>query len=225
MIRFICFVACEEKKKERIDFVFSHVFSSFLFFFIAAYSFFFFSLMPVFFVVGVNMSCLRWDVVRASFLLFEARVFFFFKCCLWRALRGTMSCVYKAQNKCRWCTERSAGVFFFLLFFFSVASEELYFRWNKRRKKRMTKNWRKESNIRNSGCACFSNTLYRYMKQLIRFFFFSLFLLLEIRNDDFFFCCIQHCTAMLLDVASRFFPPLLSNMPVNIRRRFAAIGL
>lgn len=98
--------------------------------------------------------------------------FFFFKCCLWRALRGTMSCVYKAQNKCRWCTVRSAGVFFFLLFFFSVASEELYFRWNKRRKKRMTKNWRKESNIRNSGCACFSNTLYRYMKQLIRFFFF-----------------------------------------------------
>lgn len=59
MIRFICFVACEEKKKERIDLVFSHVFSSFLFFFLAAYSFFFFSLMPVFFVVGVNMSCLR----------------------------------------------------------------------------------------------------------------------------------------------------------------------
>lgn len=181
--------------------------------------------MPVFFVVGVNMSCLRWDVVRASFLLFEARFFFFFKCCLWRALRGTMSCVYKAQNKCRWCTVRSAGVFFFLLFFFSVASEELYFRWNKRRKKRMTKNWRKESNIRNSGCACFSNTLYRYMKQLIRFFFFLSFSYLKFETMTFFFCCIQHCTAMLLDVASRFFPPLLSNMPVNIRRRFAAIGL
>ena len=71
----------------------------------------------------------------------------------------------------------------------------------------MTKNWRKESNIRNSGCACFSNTLYRYMKQLIRFFFFfSLSLTWNSKRWLFFFAVYNTVLQCCLMWLRAFFP-------------------
>ena len=70
----------------------------------------------------------------------------------------------------------------------------------------MTKNWRKESNIRNSGCACFSNTLYRYMKQLIRFFFFLSFSYLKFETMTFFFAVYNTVLQCCLMWLRAFFP-------------------
>ena len=79
MIRFICFVACEEKKKkERIDLVFSHVFSSFLFFFLAAYSFFFFFADAGFFRCGRQHELSKMRCCTCKFPAVRSKVFFFF---------------------------------------------------------------------------------------------------------------------------------------------------